>query len=95
MEIDKNLENTIRSYSKHIESIGDKEISMITAFLKTHGDNAIAKFIIDLVIEYIRVNVPHMFPGFGETDAELAKEDGIFNMKCNLKLLDDAVDKYI
>lgn len=95
LDIDKNLENAIRSYSKHIESISDKEMLIITAFLKTHGNNDMARCIIDLVINYIKINVPHMFPGFGDAEADFTKEDSIINMKCNLKYLTDIIDKSI
>lgn len=73
LNIDTNLENAIRSYSKHIESIRDKEIDMVLAFLKANYNNEMAKDIIKSVMEYIKLHNSHRFPDFGWSVKNAAK----------------------
>lgn len=73
LNIDTNLENAIRSYSKHIESIRDKEIDMVLAFLKANYNSEIAKDIIKSVMECIKLHNSHMFPDFGWSVKTAAK----------------------
>ena len=73
LNIDTNLENSIRSYSKHIESIRDKEIDVVLAFLKANYNSEIAKDIIKSIMEYIKLHNSHMFPDFGWSVKTAAK----------------------
>ena len=73
LNIDTNLENSIRSYSKHIESIRDKEIDVVLAFLKANYNSEIAKDIIKGIMEYIKLHNSHMFPNFGWSVKTAAK----------------------
>lgn len=96
LNIDKNLEDKIRSYSNHIESIYDKELSVTLAFLQANSDNEMVKNIVKPVMEYLKLCKPHMFPEFDVLDEdEINKriELSAIEIKYTLKDLKEIVGK--
>ena len=96
LNIDKNLEDKIRSYSKHIEAISDKELSVTLAFLQANSDNGMVKNIVKTVMEYVKLHKPHMFPEFdGLSEDEINKriELSAIEVKYTLKDLREIVGK--
>ena len=96
LNIDKNLEDKIRAYSKHVESISDKELSVTLAFLQANSDNEMVKNIIKTVMEYVKLHKPHMFPEFdGLDENEINKriEMSAIEVKYTLKDLREILGK--